>query len=152
MPVWQWLLDAAGALLVLVLLFGVGLIVRRRLLSRHGGIFELSYRVRSGRAGRGWLLGLGRYSGESLEWFRYFSLWPRPRRVLQRSRLTFVGRREPEGAEQMSLYPDHVVISCRTPDGLVELAMSEGSLMGFQSWLAAGPPGTDWTRAARPSR
>ena len=149
MPAWQWLLDAAGVLLGVVLLFGLGLIVRRRLLSRHGGTFELSYRVRSSKAGRGWLLGLGRYSGESLEWFRYFSLWPRPKRVLQRSRLTFTGRRDPEGPEQMSLYPDHVVISCTMPDGLVELAMSEGSLMGFQSWLEAGPPGTDWTRGPR---
>src|SRR6478609_8080428 len=78
MPVWQWLLDAAGALLVLVLVYGIGLIVRRRLLSRHGGTFELSYRVRQEHAGRGWLLGLGRYSGESLEWFRYFSSGPDP--------------------------------------------------------------------------
>jgi len=149
MPVWQWLLDAAGVLLVVVLLFGLGLIVRRRLLSRHGGIFELSYRVRSGRAGRGWLLGLGRYSGESLQWYRYFSLWPRPKRVLQRSQLTFVGRREPEGAEQMSLYPDHVVLTCQTPEDVIELAMSPASLMGFQSWLESGPPGTDWTRNPR---
>jgi hypothetical protein len=151
MPVWQWLLDAAGVLLGFVLLYGLGLVVRRRLLARNGGTFELSYRVRPGRAGRGWLLGLGRYSGESLEWFRYFSLWPRPKRVLERSRLTFVGRREPEGVEQMSLYPDHLVISCSTPDGsTIELAMSQASLMGFQSWLEAGPPGTDWTRATRP--
>ena len=146
MPVWQWLLDVAGVLLVLVLFYGFGLIVRRRLLSRHGGTFELSYRVRSSRPGRGWLLGLGRYSGESLEWLRYFSLWPRPKRSLLRSRLTFSGRREPEGAEQMSLYPDHLVIACTTPDGDIELAMSPASLMGFQSWLEAGPPGTDWNR------
>jgi hypothetical protein len=146
MPAWQWLLDAAGAVLVLVVLYGLGLIVRRRLLSRHGGTFELSYRVRSSSAGRGWLLGLGRYSGESLEWFRYFSLSPRPKRVLLRSELTFAGRRDPEGVEQMSLYPDHVVISCLTSDGVIELAMSAASLMGFQSWLEAGPPGTDWTR------
>jgi len=149
MPVWQWLLDAAGVLLGIVLLYGLGLVLRRRLLSRHGGTFELSYRVRSSKAGRGWLLGLGRYSGESLEWFRYFSLWPRPKRVLQRSQLVFTGRRAAEGAEQMSLYPDHVVISCNTPDGVVELAMSPASLMGFQSWLESGPPGTDWTRPPR---
>src|SRR4051794_31609802 len=149
MPVWQWLLDAAGVLLGVVLLLGLALIVPRPLLSRHGGTFELSYRVRSTRAGRGWLLGLGRYSGESLEWFRYFSLWPRPKRVLVRSRLSFAGWRRPEGVEQMSLYPDHLVISCSTPDGAVELAMSEASLMGFQSWLEAGPPGTDWTRGPR---
>jgi hypothetical protein len=149
MSVWQWLLDAAGVLLAIVLFYGFGLIVRRRLLSRHGGTFELSYRVRISRPGRGWLLGLGRYSGESLEWFRYFSLSPRPKRVMLRSRLSYAGQRAPEGAEQMSLYPDHVVISCITPDGVIELAMSPASLMGFQSWLEAGPPGTDWTRGPR---
>jgi uncharacterized protein DUF2550 len=149
MPAWQWLLDAAGVLLVLVLLFGVGLIVRRRLLSRHGGTFELSFRVRHGHVGRGWLLGLGRYSGEDLEWFRYFSLWPSPKRVLERSTLTYVDTRTPEGPEELSLYPDHVVVRCTTPDGPVELAMSASSLVGFQSWLEAGPPGTDWTRPAR---
>ena len=149
MPVWQWLLDVAGALLVLVLCFGLGLIVRRRLLSRHGGTFELSYRVRQGTAGRGWLLGLGRYSGKSLEWFRYFSLWPGPKRVLLRSEVTFAGSREPEGVEQMSLYPEHVIISCTTRRGTIELAMSPASLMGFQSWLESGPPGTDWTKPPR---
>ena len=28
--------------------------------------------------------------------------------------------------------------------------MSPASLMGFQSWLEAGPPGTDWTRTTWP--
>lgn len=142
MPVWQWLLDVVGALLVLALLYGVALIVRRRLLSRHGGTFELSYRVRSTRAGRGWLLGLGRYSGETLEWFRIFSLSPRPKATWQRWGLSYDGRREAAGAEEMSLYPDHVVIVCLTPAGEIELAMGQASLTGFQSWLEAGPPGT----------
>ncbi len=141
MPVWQVLLDAAAALLGLVLVYGIALVVRRRVLSRHGGTFELSYRVRSERAGRGWLLGLGRYSGESLEWFRIFSLSPRPKRSWARSDLTYVGRRDPEGVEQMSLYPDHVVVACTTPAGGLELAMGASSLMGFQSWLESGPPG-----------
>ena len=144
MAVWQWLLDAAGALLLLVLLYGVALIVRRRVLSRDGGTFEVSYRVRPQRAGRGWLLGLGRYSGESLEWFRIFSLSPRPKRVWQRSTLSYTARRDPEGVEQMSLYPDHVVIRCSTPSGEVELAMNPSSLMGFQAWLEAGPPGASY--------
>ena len=145
MPLWQLLLDAAGAVLVLVILYGVALIVRRRLLSRHGGTFELSYRVRPERAGRGWLLGLGRYSGDALEWFRIFSLSPRPKRVWQRDTLSYVGRREPEGRERMSLYPDHVVVLCSTPAGQLELAMSRSSLTGLQAWLEAGPPGTTTT-------
>lgn len=146
MSLWQWVIDIAGILLLLALLYGLALVVRRRLLSRNGGTFELSYRVRTDRPGRGWVLGLGRYSGERLEWFRVFSLSPRPKRSWVRESLTFDGRREPLGAEQMSLYPDHLVIHCQTADGEVELAMSAGSLTGFQSWLEARPPGTDWSR------
>lgn len=145
MPLWQLLLDAAGALLVLVLVYGLALVVRRRLLSRHGGTFELSYRVRSERAGRGWLLGLGRYSGEQLEWFRIFSLSPRPKRSWRRDALDYTGRRDPEGTERMSLYPDHTVVRCTSAEGDVELAMAPSSLMGFQAWLEAAPPGTATT-------
>ena len=146
MALWQWVVDTAGVLLLLALAYGFALIMRRRALSRHGGTFELSYRVRPARAGRGWLLGLGRYSGESLEWFRIFSLSPRPKAVWTRSRLSYDRQRPTEGGEQMSLYPDHVVVVCRTPEGEVELAMGPSSLMGFQSWLEAGPPGSPRSR------
>lgn len=143
---WEWLLDACGALLLLCVLYGAGLIVRRRLLSRHGGTFELSHRYRTDRPERGWVLGLGRYSGETLEWFRVFSISPWPKHSWSREELEYDGRREPLGAEQASLYPDHLVIRCQSPDGVVELAMSVASLTGFQSWLEAMPPGTDWNR------
>jgi hypothetical protein len=142
MPLWQVVLDALAAVLVLVLLYGVALVVRRRVLSRNGGTFELSYRVRTEKAGRGWLLGIGRYSGDRLEWFRIFSLWPRPKESWQRSDLSYLGQREPEGVERMSLFGDHVVVTCSSPEGDVELAMSPSSLMGFQAWLEAAPPGT----------
>ena len=140
MPVWQLLLDAAGLVLVVLFLYGVALIVRRRVLARRGGTFELSHRARTDKAGRGWVLGLGRYTSTTLEWFRIFSLNPRPHRVWQRDDLTYVDRREPGGVEQLSLYPDHVVIRCTSRDGEVELALSQEALMGFQSWLEASPP------------
>lgn len=146
MPVWQWVVDIAGFLLLLSLGYGLALVVRRRLLARNGGTFELSFHLRNDRPGRGWMLGLGRYSGERLEWFRLFSLSPRPKRSWRRESLSFDGRREPLGAEQVSLYPDHQVIRCQTAAGEVELAMSSGSVTGFQSWLEARPPGTDWSR------
>ncbi len=146
MALWQWVIDIAGVLLLLLLFYAAALWVRRRILARHGGTFELSHRVRSDRPGRGWVLGLGRYSGERLEWFRVFSVSPRPRALWARTDLGYDGRREPVGAEQMSLYPDHLVIHCQTPTGEIELAMSPGSLTGFQSWLEARPPGTDWDR------
>lgn len=150
MPVWLWLLDAAGVLVLLALAYCIALIVRRRVLSRHGGTFELSYRVRSDRAGRGWLLGIGRYSGETLEWFRIFSLSPRPKRTWDRSALTYHGCRDAGGDEEMSLYPDHLVIELTEPDGSeLALAMSRASLTGFQAWLEARPPGTDWTKPRR---
>lgn len=146
MPVWQWVLDLVGLVLVLALLYGIALIFRRRWLARHGGTFELSYRVRTDRPGRGWLLGIGRYSGQSLEWFRIFSLSPRPKRVWARHLLDYSGRRPPAGAEEMSLYDGHVVAACHFDGEPLEIAMSEASLTGFQSWLESGPPGTDWNR------
>lgn len=143
MPVWQWMAEAVGAVLGIILALGIALVVRRRLISRHGGTFELSYRARSARTGRGWVLGIGRYSGEELEWFRIFSLSPRPRRSWNRKTMEYTGRRDPLGVEQVSLYTGHVVVTCATPQGSVELAMSQPSLTGFQAWLEAGPPGAE---------
>jgi hypothetical protein len=142
LPVWEWLLESAAVVLLLVLLLGVALVLRRRWLSRHGGTFELSSRAGATTPGRGWLLGLGRYAGDRLEWFRIFSLSPRPKQVWARQTLTYVARREPEGVEQLSLYPGHVVIRCDTPTGGIELALGSSSLMGFTSWLESGPPGS----------
>jgi hypothetical protein len=147
MPVWEWLADLFGLTLALIGCYGIALIIRRRVLARHGGTFELSYRARSTKVGRGWLLGIGRYSGESLEWFRIFSLSPRPKRVWQRFDLEYAGRRRPIGSETVSLFADNTIVSCATAAGEVEFAMSESSLMGFQSWLEAMPPGS---RGVRP--
>lgn len=143
---WEWLLQVSGLALLLAIVWVVGLVIRRRLIGRHGGTFELSHRFRGDGSGRGWVLGIGRYSGERLEWFRIFTLWPGPKAVWDRDELTYDGRREPMGVEQASLYPDHLVIRCDSPDGQVEFAMSAASLTGFQAWLEARPPGTDWNR------
>ena len=147
MPVWQWVVDSIGVLLLLVLLYGLGLVVRRRWITRDGGTFELSHRVRSGAAdsrrtaGRGWILGLGRYSGGVLEFFRIFSLSPRPRYVLDRADLVYDGQREPSGVEAHSLYAGHVVVTCHSADGEFELAMDPEAVTGFLSWMEAAPPG-----------
>jgi hypothetical protein len=146
MPVWQWLLDSVAAVLLVVVLFGGLLVVRRRVLSRHGGIFELSVRDADHEDARGWVLGLGRYREDSLDWYRIFSPLPAPKRSWRRNDLTFVSQRAPRGPEEYSLYAGHVVVVCSTPKGDVELAMSPESLTGLQSWLEAGPPGS------RPSR
>lgn len=143
MAPWLWGVEALLAGLVLLLLLAVVLVVRRRWIARSGGTFELSFRMRSVTPGRGWVLGIGRYSGEELQWFRIFSLALKPRRSWHRKTLVYTGRRDPEGIETMSLYPDHVVVQCETPDGPVEFAMSGPSLTGFQSWAESGPPGAE---------
>ncbi|MCW2780527.1 MAG: hypothetical protein JWR35_976 [Marmoricola sp.] len=146
MPVWRWLVDSAGAVLLLILLYGVLLVVRRRVLSRHGGTFELSVRLaargKPAQAGRGWVLGLGRYDNSSLQWFRIFSPSARPKLRWTRVELHYISRRDPVDNESFALYDGHVIVECRTPQGNVELAMSPSALTGFQSWLEAAPPGT----------
>lgn len=141
---WLGVLDLLGALLVVVLVLLLALLVRRRLIGRSGGTFELSHRLGDSRPGRGWTLGVGRYTGECLEWYRIFSLSPQPKRVWRRDEIAYLGKRALEDAETGSLYADHVVVRCNTPAGEIELAMSESSLMGFQSWVESGPPGTNW--------
>jgi hypothetical protein len=141
MPLWQWVVDGLGAVLVLVLLYGLGLVFRRRWIARGGDAFELSFRVRSTKAGRGWVLGLGRYSGEAVEFFRIFSLSPRPMRVLDRAGLEFLEQRAPTGPEAHSLYLDHVILTCRNPTERFELAMTPSAATGFLAWLEAAPPG-----------
>ena len=143
---WLVLLDTLGALLLLVLVLGVVLVVRRRFLGRHGGTFELSVRDPRQPTGRGWALGLGRYREDHLEWFRIFSPSPRPRRTWGRNELTLDSQRQTDDEEGHALYSGHLVVHCSTPQGEVELAMSPESLTGLQSWLEAGPPGS------RPSR
>ncbi|MEP6817423.1 MAG: DUF2550 domain-containing protein [Marmoricola sp.] len=141
MALWQWLVDSAGSILLLVLGYGITLVVRRRLLSRNGGTFELSVRVRVNQPGRGWVLGVGRYAGERLEWFRIFSLAPRPKRSWRRGEIVYDSQRPSEGTEQFTLYGGHVVVTCLTSAGPVEMAMSPSALTGLQSWLEAAPPG-----------
>jgi uncharacterized protein DUF2550 len=142
MAVWQWLLDSAGVVLLVLLFLVAALVIRRRLISRHDGTFELSVRDGSLPDGRGWVLGLGRYREDSLEWYRIFSPLPVPKRSWRRSDLNLVSERVPRKAEEFALYAGSVVVVCTTPRGETELAMSRSSLTGLQSWLEAGPPGS----------
>jgi hypothetical protein len=146
---WEALLDSVGAVAAVIAVPFVCLFLRRRWLSRSGGTFECSVRVnvpqkaKSVSVARGWILGLGRYSEDRLEWFRIFSFWPRPRQVFTRS-MTVLGRRTPHGAEAFSLYAGHHVIEIRLDSGRrVEIAMSESALTGFLAWSEAAPPGSE---------
>lgn len=146
---WRDLFDGVGLFVLLVALGLAALYVRRRLLSRTAGTFECSLRMQlptkrgAAAAARGWVLGLARYSDTTLEWFRVFSLAPRPKYTFGRS-LTVVSRRHPAGAEAFSLYGGHIVVRVETEPGRsIELAMSEGALTGFLAWIEAAPPTHD---------
>jgi hypothetical protein len=134
-------LDVLLALVALGLLALGLLALRRRVITRRGGTFDCSLRLRAGQHGKGWVLGIGRYSGDALEWYRVFSYSTRARRTFDRHRLQVVERRDPTGVEVYSLLSGAVIVSCLDGDRRVELAMSPESLTGFLSWLESAPPG-----------
>jgi hypothetical protein len=134
-------LDGLALVVAIVLVALVTLFVRRRFLTRSGGTFDCSMRLRQGSHGKGWALGIGRYAGDALEWYRVFSYSARPKRVMARASLRIVDRREPRGPESYALLAGAVVVCCRSGSDSVEVAMSEGALTGFLSWLESAPPG-----------
>jgi hypothetical protein len=134
------LLDAVAALVLLVLVGLIALALRRRFLTRQGGTFDCSLRLRPGSHGKGWALGIGRYAGDTLEWYRVFSFAARPRRTLGRQELEILDRRPPTGPEVFSLLAGAVVVRCRHASGYVEFAMSPDALTGFLSWVESAPP------------
>ena len=129
------------ALLVVVIVPFVAISARRRWLSRSGGAIELSFRLKPRSQGRGWVLGVGRFVGDELQWFRVFSLSPRPRRTLSRIDLVVKSRRPPGGAEAFSLLKGAEVVQLTSATGPVEIAMDSSTMTGFLAWLEARPPG-----------
>ncbi len=129
---------AAGLALLLVagvLLFSV----RRVTLARRLGSFDCS--VRMVAEGRPWMVGVACYGTDRLDWYRVFSLAPRPSRSWERSRLEVVGQRVPVGGEvAVVVVPDLSVISCRYDGDELDLAMSPDAYTGLASWADAGPP------------
>ncbi|MCW2499021.1 MAG: hypothetical protein JWN87_697 [Frankiales bacterium] len=131
-------------LLALVLLLALGLAsisLRRRFLSRGGGAIELSLRLKPRRHGRGWVLGVGRFVGDDLQWFRVFSLSTRPRRTLSRRDLQVRGRRAPAEHEAFALLKGAEVVELTSAAGPVDIALDGSALTGFLAWLEARPPG-----------
>jgi hypothetical protein len=144
---WEAILDSLGVIALVVVLAFCFLFVRRRAISRDGGTFECSVRTNvpargnAAASARGWSLGLARYTGDQLEWFRIFSFATRPKYVFDRA-MTVGDRRTPHGAEAFSLYAGHVVVTVMLDTGQrIELAMSQSALMGFLAWTEAAPPG-----------
>ena len=138
---WLGVLEILGLLLVLAVLLLLLLAARRRWLSRSGGTFECSLRLRTATPGAGWVLGVGRYHGGRLEWFRFFSFTVRPRETFPRNRVRVVDSRDPDAIEAVSLTAESRILALEVGPETRELAMSEDSVLGLLAWLEAAPPG-----------
>jgi len=141
LPLWIWLLDSV-ALVVLVAAGLITLLVaRRRMMSRRRETFDLSVSHRAGPDPNGWVIGVGAYGAESLDWYRTFSFawWPRYR--LLRADLEIIDRRDPEGTEAFALDDGDVIVQVRHQSGVQQLAMSPSALTGLLAWLESSPPG-----------
>ncbi len=131
-------------LLALGLLVGLPFLtiwLRRHYLSRSGGAVELSLRLKPKSQGRGWVLGVGRFVGDDLQWFKVFSLSTRPRRTLSRRDLQVRTRRAPRGPESLALLKGAEVVELTSSQGRVEIALDASAMTGFLAWLEARPPG-----------
>ena len=143
---WLGITELVALTLVLLLLVPVLFLgIRRRWLSRQGGLFECSVRLSTETPGTGWALGVARYSGDNLEWFRAFSVSLRPRLLFPRSQLRAGNQREPDPIEAVLLYDDQRILRLELTDGRsCEVAMAVASLTGLLSWLESAPPGSHY--------
>lgn len=129
----------ALVLVIAFFLLAALITVRRRLLTRSGGV-AVCWR-RPGPAGVSWTFGQARYENRGLVLFRSFSPLPVPSMILRRDRLVLGDRRSPNGTEPDLLPLGSVIVTCRDGDRPVELALSEAALTGLRSWLESVPPG-----------
>ncbi len=97
----DWLGNTEAILLgalVLVLLWLIWVFGRRRWLGRQGGTFDCSARLNTRVTGRGWVLGVARYSGDWLEWHRVFGLSITPRLRFHRGSTAIADQRTPSAS------------------------------------------------------
>jgi hypothetical protein len=141
LPLWIWLLDSLALAIVLAVALVASLVVRRRMVSRRSGSFDLSVCRQPGAQPNGWVIGVGSYGAESLDWYRTFSFawWPRYRFL--RGDLEVFDRRDPEGGEAFALDDGDVIVQIRHVSGVRQLAMSPSALTGLLAWLESSPPG-----------
>lgn len=134
-------LEVVIVVLVATALLLFGVVVRRRFLTRSVGAFDCSLRIGGGRAGKGWRLGVARYEANRIDWYRVFSVSPRPGTSLVRAELDVQDRRAPTSQESFAILAGSIIARCRYRGEQVELAMTEQAYTGFAAWLEAAPPG-----------
>lgn len=141
MPLWWWVIDALAVVVGGLILFLVGLLIRRWWLGRSGVSFEMSINRSAGIDPSGWRLGLAIYGETELAWYRTFSLSLRPRYRFTRGDVLIDGRRQPEGHEVHAIHAGHLIVGTSHASGVQQFAMSANALTGLLSWLESSPPG-----------
>ena len=158
----QLVLALAQIALALVVIVAACLVVRRRVITKRGGIVECC--LRSSASGR-WHHGLAEYRSAQLYWHRSFSLRVRPHGAFDRRDLVVTGSRLAGARDPAWLGPGTMIVTCRAhlaglrpdragspatwrlPAGqvadvrVIELAMSQAALTGYMAWLEAAPAG-----------
>jgi len=141
LPLWLLLLDSVASVVAGAIGLVALLIVRRRTVAGRRGTFDLSCSRLAGPSPQGWVIGVGSYGPNSLDWYRTFSFawWPRYR--FFRGDLVVLERREPVGAEAFALDDGDVIVNIEHLSGVRQLAMSPSALTGLLAWLESSPPG-----------
>ena len=136
----------AVAMLPFVLLY-----LRRRWLTGQGGLFDCAWQLHEDAPGGGWVLGVARYRGETLEWFRAFSMSLRPAVVLHRFSTAYVHQRIPQGVEAIALFDDSPIVTVRdrVTGKTSALSLAREEVLALLSWLESAPPGS-YLRASSP--
>ncbi len=141
-----WDIVLLGLVVVAIMLVPfVLLYLRRRWLTGQGGLFDCAFQRRD-VPGPGWMLGVARYRGDQLEWFRSFSMGLRPRMVFPRTITAYVHQRHPQGLEALALFEGSVVVTVQNRStGVTEaLAMATDEALALMSWLESAPPGSSF--------
>jgi hypothetical protein len=161
----QLVLTLAQVALALVVAVAACLVLRRRLITRGGGVVECCLRATpSGR----WQQGLAEYRTGQLCWHRSLSLALGPQAVFDRRGLVLVGSRPVGAGDAPWLGSGTMIVTCRArpeqarrprssgawPDQararyagqradavVIQLAMSRAALTGYLAWLEAAPAG-----------
>lgn len=132
------LVGVAACLVAGSLAVALGLLASRlRTLSGRVGSFTCGARPGSAPGGP-WVAGIAQYGAGRLDWWRSWSLSPRPARTWLRSEFEVTDRLPLSGAGRPDLY----LVRCRHLDVAFELAMSPEAYAGLTSWLEASPPST----------
>ncbi|WP_052460163.1 DUF2550 domain-containing protein [Tessaracoccus massiliensis] len=142
---WEIIVTAL-IVIAFVLLPFILLYLRRRWLTGQGGLFDCAYRISEVTPGSGWVLGMARFRGENLEWFRSFSLSLRPKKVFPRVGTTYVHQRQPAGLEAIALFEDSMIVTLRdrASGATSSLSMDRDQVLALMSWLESAPPGSHY--------